>query len=197
MSKTSAVEDDLLWRNSSLSINPTKSLPSIWLFNDQQSTLSILCQPNPTVLQLPQLTLLFLALLDLHTCYFGCESEGILGIEQHTQLTIYHNCLQSSVEANLLQHANSVHPIAIPDIMMPWIQRTMLCYGHDDRGRKDISLCNFEAYGIPESKLDFSLYNQKSKKNAAHEWFSLLTYLISKAFIRYYSYLLTKMAFMS
>lgn len=137
MSKTSAENDDaLLWRNS-LCINPTEELPCPWLFDYVRSTLVILHQPNPTEIQLSKLILVFCALLDLHTSYWNTDSPDISEIEQHCQLTVYHHRLKSYVQKDLLrQHQEKPDAVQIPEMMSPWIQRTIMLYPHDDQGRE-------------------------------------------------------------
>jgi hypothetical protein len=138
MSRTSAETNDVLLWNNSLCINPMEALPCPWLFDHKGSTLLILHLPNPTQIQLSKLAHVFCSLLDLHTSYWSSDSSDISEIEQHSQLAIYHSRLKSYVEKDLLQqHRENADNILMPEVMSPWIQRTIMLYPHDDKGRKE------------------------------------------------------------
>lgn len=137
--------DATLWKDS-CHINPMETLPSPWLFNLEQSTLLILCSPNPTRIQLPKLALVFCALLDIHTSYWGTDSPDVLEIQEHTKLAIYHNKLKRHIEAKLLLQNELLDKddvIEMPEVMGPWIQRTVTLFSHDDDGHKEFAKHKF------------------------------------------------------
>lgn len=134
MSETWAKNDAMHWNNST-HMNPMQCNPSTWLFSQEESTLLILHKPNPTKIWLSQCILIFCTLLDLHNFYWSSDSPNVVKMEQHSQLTIYHTQLKSSVEADLLcQHRKDADAVKMPEVMGPWIQQTIMLYGHNDHG---------------------------------------------------------------
>jgi hypothetical protein len=137
MSTTSPAEKDFILWKSSVCINPQEALPSPWLFDYDSSTLLVLHLPNPTAIQLCQMTFTFCALLDIHNSYWSCDSPHLGEIKQLSQISLYHARLKSSVEADLLlQHQKDADKVMLPEVMSPWVDRTIFLFPHDDDGRK-------------------------------------------------------------
>lgn len=159
MSGTWAQNDAMLWNNK-VHMNPMESFPSPWLFSQEESTLFILHKPNPTEIRLSQRTLTFCALLDLHNFYWSSDSPSVAKMQQYSQLALYHSRLKSSVEADLLhQHRKDADAVKMPEVMGPWIQRTIMLCGHDDHGRKAFEKNKHDVLSrTPEGKINSYFY---------------------------------------
>jgi hypothetical protein len=96
-------------------------------------------------------------------------------MEQYAQLTIYHTQLKSSVEADLFhQHGKDADAVKMPEVMGPWIQRTILLYGHDDRGRK----------AFEKNKIGLFPRTLEGMINSSFYWLSLLMIFLFEVILK-------------
>ena len=117
--------------------------PSLWLFNSTESTLFILRSPNPATIKLSTRAFLDCSLIDLHEAYWSGNSNDLLRIKERSKLQNYHARLRSLVERDLLhEHERSKNALNTPRVLLPWIQRTVWLYGHDEHGRKSFQEAN-------------------------------------------------------
>jgi hypothetical protein len=152
MSKTLVENDLILWNNSIHNLNPTEAPASPWLFDYEMSTLLVLHLPNPTEIHLSQLTLIFCALLDIHDSYWSSDSPHLANIKQRTHLSLYHNLLRSQVEMDLLnQNLENPEKVRMPEMMSPWVDRTIFLYPHDNIGRE---AWEEHVYSVSSKKLE-------------------------------------------